>query len=65
MKRVLDKTDEKILEELTRNARLAHNDIAMKVNLPRNAVRLIHQRGFSRGRNLRRRLADVLRDRGG
>ncbi|WP_040069686.1 Lrp/AsnC family transcriptional regulator [Pseudomonas batumici] len=40
MKRVLDKVDEKILEELTRNARLAHNDIAVKVNLSRNAVRL-------------------------
>jgi Lrp/AsnC family leucine-responsive transcriptional regulator len=53
MKRVLDKTDEKILEELTRNARLAHNDIAMKVNLSRNAVRLRIERlerdGYIRG----------------
>ncbi|AXI60047.1 AsnC family transcriptional regulator [Pseudomonas kribbensis] len=40
MKRTLDKVDEKILEELTWNSRLAHNDIAMKVNLSRNAVRL-------------------------
>lgn len=40
MKRTLDKIDEKIIEELTRNSRLAHNDIAMKVNLSRNAVRL-------------------------
>jgi DNA-binding Lrp family transcriptional regulator len=40
MKRVLDKIDEKILEELTRNARLSHNEIALKVNLSRNAVRL-------------------------
>ena len=40
MKRTLDKIDERIIEELTRNSRLAHNDIAMKVNLSRNAVRL-------------------------
>ncbi|WP_458376555.1 Lrp/AsnC family transcriptional regulator [Pseudomonas pergaminensis] len=40
MKRTLDKIDEKIIEELTRNSRLAHNDIALKVNLSRNAVRL-------------------------
>lgn len=53
MKRVLDKVDERILEELTRNARLAHNDIAMKVNLSRNAVRLRIERlerdGYVRG----------------
>ncbi|MCE0463381.1 Lrp/AsnC family transcriptional regulator [Pseudomonas uvaldensis] len=53
MKRVLDKVDEKILEELTRNARLAHNDIAIKVNLSRNAVRLRIERlerdGYVRG----------------
>lgn len=40
MKRTLDKVDERIIEELTRNSRLAHNDIALKVNLSRNAVRL-------------------------
>ncbi|AKK00513.1 MULTISPECIES: Lrp/AsnC family transcriptional regulator [Pseudomonas] len=53
MKRVLDKVDEKILEALTRNARLSHNDIAMKVNLSRNAVRLRIERlerdGYVRG----------------
>lgn len=53
MKRVLDKVDEKILDALTRNARLAHNDIAMKVNLSRNAVRLRIERlerdGYVRG----------------
>lgn len=53
MKRVLDKVDEKILEELSRNARLAHNDIALKVNLSRNAVRLRIERlerdGYIRG----------------
>ncbi|GAB7531251.1 Lrp/AsnC family transcriptional regulator [Pseudomonas sp. 3A(2025)] len=40
MKRTLDKIDERIIEELTKNSRLAHNDIAQKVNLSRNAVRL-------------------------
>lgn len=40
MKRLIDKVDETILEELTKNSRLAHNDIALKVNLSRNAVRL-------------------------
>lgn len=40
MKRSLDRIDEKIIEELSRNARTAHNDIAVKVNLSRNAVRL-------------------------
>lgn len=40
MKRLIDKVDETILDELTRNSRLAHNDIALKVNLSRNAVRL-------------------------
>lgn len=40
MKRVLDRIDEKILEQLTENARLSHNDIAASVNLSRNAVRI-------------------------
>lgn len=40
MKRLLDKIDERIIDELAGNSRLAHNDIAMKVNLSRNAVRL-------------------------
>ncbi len=53
MKRVLDKVDEKILDELTRHARLAHNEIGLKVNLSRNAVRLRIERlerdGYIRG----------------
>ncbi|OWJ98239.1 AsnC family transcriptional regulator [Pseudomonas sp. A46] len=53
MKRTLDKVDEKILDELSRNSRLAHNDIALKVNLSRNAVRLRIERlerdGYIRG----------------
>jgi Lrp/AsnC family transcriptional regulator, leucine-responsive regulatory protein len=53
MKRVLDKVDEKILAQLTENARLSHNDIALSVNLSRNAVRLRIERlerdGFIRG----------------
>ncbi|MNF61891.1 Leucine-responsive regulatory protein [compost metagenome] len=40
MKRTLDKIDERIIEELSHNSRSAHNDIAVKVNLSRNAVRL-------------------------
>jgi Lrp/AsnC family leucine-responsive transcriptional regulator len=39
MKRVIDRTDEKILAELTRNARIPHAELAEKVNLSRNAVR--------------------------
>ncbi|TKC87678.1 Lrp/AsnC family transcriptional regulator [Trinickia terrae] len=53
MKRVLDKVDEKILAQLTENARLSHNDIAASVNLSRNAVRLRIERlerdGYIRG----------------
>ncbi|MCY1315215.1 Leucine-responsive regulatory protein [compost metagenome] len=39
MKRILDRLDEHILAELTRNARIAHAELADKVNLSRNAVR--------------------------
>ncbi|SDA92649.1 Lrp/AsnC family transcriptional regulator [Sinorhizobium sp. NFACC03] len=39
MKRILDRLDEHILAELTRNARIAHAELAEKVNLSRNAVR--------------------------
>lgn len=39
MKRIIDKADEKILAELTRNARIPHAELAEKVNLSRNAVR--------------------------
>lgn len=39
MKRILDRADERILAELTRNARIAHAELATKVNLSRNAVR--------------------------
>lgn len=40
MKRILDRSDERILAELTRNARIPHAELAGKVNLSRNAVRL-------------------------
>ncbi|MFC5430695.1 Lrp/AsnC family transcriptional regulator [Paraburkholderia sp.] len=57
MKRILDKVDEKILAQLTENARLSHNDIAGSVNLSRNAVRLRIERlerdGFIRGYTIR------------
>ncbi|PBB83959.1 MULTISPECIES: Lrp/AsnC family transcriptional regulator [unclassified Mesorhizobium] len=39
MKRLLDRADECILMELTRNARISHADLAARVNLSRNAVR--------------------------
>lgn len=39
MKRIIDRADEKILGELTRNARIPHAELAEKVNLSRNAVR--------------------------
>jgi DNA-binding Lrp family transcriptional regulator len=39
MKRILDQADERILAELTRNARIPHAELATKVNLSRNAVR--------------------------
>ena len=38
MKRILDPLDERILAELTLNARAAHAELAAKVNLSRNAV---------------------------
>lgn len=39
MKRLPDRADERILAELTRNARIPHAEIADKINLSRNAVR--------------------------
>ena len=39
MKRILDRADERILGELTHNARMPHAELAEKVNLSRNAVR--------------------------
>ncbi|MGC5703813.1 Lrp/AsnC family transcriptional regulator [Pseudomonas sp. NFXW11] len=39
MKRILDPLDERIIAELTLNARAAHAELAAKVNLSRNAVR--------------------------
>lgn len=39
MKRILDPLDERIIAELTLNARVAHAELATKVNLSRNAVR--------------------------
>jgi DNA-binding Lrp family transcriptional regulator len=39
VKRILDRADERILAELTRNARIAHAELAAKVNLSRNAIR--------------------------
>ncbi|BAU75758.1 Lrp/AsnC family transcriptional regulator [Metapseudomonas furukawaii] len=39
MKRILDPLDERILAELTANARIAHAELGTKVNLSRNAVR--------------------------
>ena len=39
MKRILDPLDERILAELTANARIAHVELGAKVNLSRNAVR--------------------------
>ena len=35
----LDRADERILGELTHNARMSHAELAEKVNLSRNAVR--------------------------
>jgi Lrp/AsnC family transcriptional regulator, leucine-responsive regulatory protein len=60
MKLVLDKVDEKILIQLTDNARLSHNDIANSVNLSRNAVRTRIERlerdGFIRGYTIKKGL---------
>lgn len=39
MKRMLDRADERILAELTRNARIPHAELAERINLSRNAVR--------------------------
>ena len=39
MKRLLDKTDERLLLELADNARLSHAELAERVHLSRNAVR--------------------------
>ena len=39
MKRLLDPQDERILAELTANAKIAHAELGTKVNLSRNAVR--------------------------
>ncbi|WP_027906823.1 Lrp/AsnC family transcriptional regulator [Pseudomonas taiwanensis] len=39
MKRSLDPQDERILAELTANAKMAHAELGTKVNLSRNAVR--------------------------
>lgn len=39
MKRILDPLDERILAELTANARIPHAELGTKVNLSRNAVR--------------------------
>jgi DNA-binding Lrp family transcriptional regulator len=39
MKRILDPLDERILAELTANARIAHIELGAKINLSRNAVR--------------------------
>lgn len=39
MKRILDRADERILAELTKNARIAHAELAAKVSLSRNAIR--------------------------
>ncbi|MDL5597273.1 Lrp/AsnC family transcriptional regulator [Bacillus subtilis] len=39
MKRILDPLDDRILAELTANARIAHAELGTKVNLSRNAVR--------------------------
>jgi Lrp/AsnC family leucine-responsive transcriptional regulator len=63
MKRSLDKIDERIIEELSRNARTAHNDIAIKVNLSRNAVRLRIERlerdGYIKGYTILRGQASI------
>lgn len=39
MKRILDPLDERILAELSANARIAHAELGARVNLSRNAVR--------------------------
>ena len=39
MKRITDKLDERIVGELTRNARITHAELAGRVHLSRNAVR--------------------------
>lgn len=39
MKRLLDPQDERILAELTADAKIAHAELGIKVNLSRNAVR--------------------------
>lgn len=53
MKKHIDITDNKILELLSFNAKMSHNDIAIKVNLSRNAVRLrierLEREGYIKG----------------
>jgi Lrp/AsnC family transcriptional regulator, leucine-responsive regulatory protein len=39
VKRLIDKADERILAELTRNARISHAELGEKISLSRNAVR--------------------------
>lgn len=39
MKRLLDPQDERILEELTADAKISHAELGSRVNLSRNAVR--------------------------
>lgn len=39
MKRALDRADDMILQELARNARIAHAELGERINLSRNAVR--------------------------
>lgn len=49
----LDRTDQQILNELKSNARISHADLAGKVNLSRNAVRVrierLEREGFIKG----------------
>lgn len=58
MKRVLDSLDERIIAELTLNGRATHAELAIKVNLSRNAARQRIERlerdGAIQGYTLRR-----------
>jgi DNA-binding Lrp family transcriptional regulator len=58
VKRILDPLDERIISELTLNARATHAELAIKVNLSRNAVRQRIERlerdGAIQGYTLRR-----------
>ena len=60
----LDSFDADILEELRKNGRLSHSDLAKRVNLSRNAVRLrverLEQDGFILGYTI---IQDVPNDR--